>query len=60
MNQLKNHNKYIIDNINFTMSMENMPLTNENKLQLQNCLEGKIDFDEAVAEMVKKFKKELV
>ena len=40
--------EYIIENINFTMSMEDMPLTAENKYQLREGLEGKIDFDRLI------------
>jgi hypothetical protein len=50
--------EYIIENINFTMAMEDMPLTIENKNQLRKCLEGKIDFDKLIASTIKKYKKE--
>ena len=50
--------EYIIENINFTMAMEDMPLTVENKFQLRKCLEGKMDFDELIANAITKYKKE--
>jgi hypothetical protein len=50
--------EYIIENINFTMSMEDMPLTSENKKQLQKCLEGKMDIDKLIAKTIKKYTKE--
>jgi hypothetical protein len=49
---------YIIENINFTMSMEDMPLTVENKHQLREGLEGKIDFDKLITRTIAKYKKE--
>jgi len=50
--------EYIIENINFTMSMEDMPLTVENKYQLREGLEGKIDFDKLITQTITKYKKE--
>jgi len=50
--------EYIIENINFTMSMEDMPLTVENKYQLREGLEGNIDFDKLIAQTITKYKKE--
>ena len=49
---------YIIENINFTMAMEDMPLTAENKYQLRKCLEGKIDIDKLINATITKYKKE--
>jgi|GEM_PF-2660003 len=49
---------YIIDNVNFTMAMEDMPLTAENKNQLRKCLEGELDIDELIAKIITKYKKE--
>lgn len=45
----------IIENVNATMSMENMPLIEADKKRLKECLEGKISFDDAVATLVKKY-----
>ena len=50
--------EYIIENINFTMSMEDMPLTVENKYQLREGLEGNIDFDKLITQTITKYKKE--
>jgi hypothetical protein len=55
---MKDNIEYIIENINFTMSMEDMPLTVENKYQLRECLEGKIDFDKLITQTITKYKKE--
>ena len=55
---MKDNIEYIIENINFTMSMEDMPLTVKNKYQLQKCLEGKMDIDKLIAKTIKKYKKE--
>ncbi|MCL1813192.1 MAG: antitoxin VbhA family protein [Treponema sp.] len=49
---------YIIENVNFTMAMEDMPLTAENKNQLRKCLEGELDIDELIAKIITKYKKE--
>jgi hypothetical protein len=53
-----NEIEYIIENINFTMSMEDMPLTVENKYQLREGLKGKIDFDKLITQTITKYKKE--
>ena len=49
---------YIIENVNFTMAMEDMPLTAENKYQLRKCLEGEIDIDDLISKIITKYKKE--
>ena len=54
---MKDNIEYIIENINFTMSMEDMPLTVENKFQLREGLEGKIDFDKLITQTIKKYQK---
>ena len=48
---------YIIENVNFTMAMEDMPLTAENKYQLRKCLEGEIDIDKLIVAAIRKHKK---
>lgn len=50
----------IIDNVNATMEMENMPLTNENKLLLKSCLEGQISFGDALNNLISKYTHESV
>jgi hypothetical protein len=55
---MKDNIDYIIENINFTMSMEDMPLTAENKYQLREGLEGKMDFDKLITQTIAKHKKE--
>ena len=49
---------YIIRNIDFSMSMEDMPLTEENKEEMRQCIDGKIDIDELIAKTVDKYKVE--
>ena len=51
--------EYIIGNIDFTMSMEDMPLTNENKDEMQKCIDGIIDLDKLISETVNKYKIEV-
>lgn len=48
-------NERIIANTNATMSMENMPLMEEDKKRIKECLEGKISFQVAVENLVKKY-----
>lgn len=48
----------IIENVDASMDMENMPLTSADKQRLRNCLEGKIPFQEAVNEIIKKYTKQ--
>jgi hypothetical protein len=47
---------YIIGNIDFSMSMEDMPLTAENKEEMRKCIEGKIDLNKLIAETISKYK----
>lgn len=43
-----------ISNINGSMSMEGMPLTEQDKERLRECLSGKTSFDEMVRRLVQK------
>jgi len=43
----------VIENINFSMTMEDMPLTNEDKNRLRDCLNGKLDIDKIIQEVIK-------
>ena len=45
---------YIIDNIDFSMKMEDMPLTEEDKSRLFICLNGNKDTNEVLQETIKK------
>lgn len=45
----------ILENVNATMSMENMPLNDEEKNLVKQCLEGKILFEDAVGNLVNKY-----
>ena len=44
----------IIENIDFSMRMEDMSLTNEDKNRLRNCLNGKDDIQKVLQETIKK------
>ena len=44
----------IIKNIDFSMKMEDMPLTKEDKKRLRNCLNGKDDIQKVLQETIKK------
>jgi len=44
----------VVENINFSMTMEDMPLTNEDKNRLRDCLNGKLDIDKIIQEVIKK------
>jgi len=52
--------EYVIGNIDFTMSMEDMPLTDENKEEMQKCIEGLINLDELIEKTINKYKMETV
>lgn len=46
-------NSRIIDNINATMSMEDIPLLKEDKERLRECLEGKVSYEDAINKLIK-------
>ena len=46
--------EYIIKNIDFSMRMEDMPLTEEDKSRLRTCLNGNKDINEVLQETIKK------
>lgn len=50
----------IISNVNATMEMENMPLTDDDKDMLKSCLEGKVMFDDMLNSLVSAFSREKV
>ena len=52
---MDNNSEYIIGNIDFSMSMEDLPLTAENKEEMRKCIDGKIDLDKLIAETVNKY-----
>ena len=55
-----NDSEYIIKNIDFTMSMEDLPLTIENKNEMLKCLDGQIDLDTLIEETINKYKLDVV
>jgi len=44
----------VIENIDFTMKMEDMPLTDEDKFRLKNCIDKNLDIDKILQELIKK------
>ena len=48
----------IIENINATMSMENMKLSQEDKERLRECLEDKISFEDEIDKLIKQYTRE--
>lgn len=47
----------IIANVDATMSMEGMPLTDEDRTRILNCLTGKSTFDNEIKNIIEKFMK---
>jgi ABC-type sugar transport system ATPase subunit len=45
----------VIENIDFSMKMEDMPLTNDDKNRLRDCLNGTVDIDKILQEVIKKY-----
>lgn len=45
----------IIENVNATMSMEDMPLLESDRIRIQECIEGKVDFQEAINILILKY-----
>lgn len=46
-----------IHDIDFTMTMENMPLTEQDKQRLRDCLTGKADMQEVLKQTIAKHSK---
>jgi hypothetical protein len=44
----------VVENIDFSMNMEDMPLTDEDKNRLRDCLNGRVDVDKILREVIKK------
>jgi hypothetical protein len=44
----------VVENIDFSMKMEDMPLTDEDKNRLRYCLNGTVDVDKILQEVIKK------
>ncbi len=47
----------IIANVNATMSMEGMPLSEMDKFRIRECIEGRKDFADMVKELVEHYKR---
>lgn len=50
----------IIENVNATMEMENMPLSDDNKSMIRSCLEGRVLFEDMLSSLVAKYTHEKV
>jgi len=44
----------VVENIDFSMKMEDMPLTGDDKNRLRDCLNGKSDVDKILQVIIKK------
>lgn len=44
----------IIDEVNGTMAMEGMPLTESDKVRLRECITGKTSYDKMIERLVQK------
>jgi hypothetical protein len=51
---MKENIERVIENIDFSMKMENMPLTDEDKNRLKNCLNHTYDINKVLQETIKK------
>jgi hypothetical protein len=51
---MTNEGENIIKNIDFSMKMEDMPLTEEDKIRLRNCINGEVDINKVLQETIKK------
>lgn len=47
----------IVANVNASMEMEGMPLTEDEKNRIKDCIEGKNPFDEEIKKLVEYYKK---
>ncbi len=45
----------ILANVDATMSMEGMPLTDEDRIRILNCLTGKSTFDNEIKKIIEKY-----
>jgi hypothetical protein len=44
----------VVKNIDFSMKMEDMSLTDEDKNRLRDCLNGTVDFEKILQEVIRK------
>jgi hypothetical protein len=44
----------VVENIDFSMTMEDMPLKKKKKNRLRDCLNGRLDVDKILQEVIKK------
>ena len=49
-------NKQILDNVIASMAMEDMPLETEEEILIMDCLEGKVNFDDAIGDIINQYK----
>ncbi|MGN1392500.1 MAG: hypothetical protein ACI4V7_00440 [Succinivibrionaceae bacterium] len=48
-------NEKILENVNATMSMEDLPLNQEDKDRIMSCLEGRNSFKSAISSLINKY-----
>ena len=48
----------ILNNVSATMAMEDMPLTVTDKERINDCLNNKMTFDQAVQSLIKQYTEE--
>lgn len=53
-----NHIDRIIENVNATMTMEDMPLLEIDRKRIKKCLEGKADFQDTIDKLILKHRNE--
>ena len=46
------NNRWVLRNVDSTMTMEGMPLDDEDRRRILNCLEGKKSFQQTVDELI--------
>ncbi len=55
-----NNIERIIENVNATMNMEGLPLSDVDRERVKECIEGKITFQDAINELVNKYTNGLI
>jgi hypothetical protein len=45
----------VVNDIAFTMDMENMPLSEQEKQRLRDCISGKINIQDVLRETIRKY-----
>lgn len=56
----KKSTEEVINNVNATMAMEDMPLTEEDKQRLRDCMDGKTTVSAEVEKIKEKYRKQVL